>query len=514
MAVQLGVAGVVRAPSPEHDGGHGHVTPPIVGARHDGRIRDRGVGEQHGLDLGRGDVLPAADDAVDAAIDDEQSAVGIEAAEVACAHRSDSTGGGQGGGTGRSFVLAQVPAEPAGGLDQDLPHPVRVGVIDRHPDARQRPAGAVGMLERVGRRQGGCPGRRLGQAIGRDDRPSRADRPGDERGRDRASAQQHGPERRRGGRAGGRVEEPGQLRRHERDVAQRRLRVERGKLRTGIAGRDDPDRNPATDRSPQDAEAGDMPQPECQLPAGRGRQAGEPRIGACGHRAPGQDDAPGPSGGPRRQHDDGRGIRIERPVGEVLGAPGQDGLDREDRVSGARDRGAVPLRCHDERGPEHAERGVELPGHHPARDRRQDRARTQHAEHGRDRVCGRLGDDTDGRSGSATRRPNRALGSLASRLEPGPGQRAGSIDDRERATRGGRVCADEPVRCPRASTRRPIAHQTAPTNSTRNRASARSSTSTPRPPAAEPPGTHIRPESRSRPSTSRSCSSSPAVARP
>jgi hypothetical protein len=67
----------------ERDEGRAHLAQPRIGHADDLRRGDRGMREQHLLDLGRGDVLAADTEYVLAAADHAQAAVGGEHADVA-----------------------------------------------------------------------------------------------------------------------------------------------------------------------------------------------------------------------------------------------------------------------------------------------------------------------------------------------------------------------------------------------------------------------------------------------
>ncbi len=60
-----------------------HFAEPLVGRAEHRRFGDRGAGVAFRLDLGRRDILAAADDDVLLAVDDEQIAVLVEIADVA-----------------------------------------------------------------------------------------------------------------------------------------------------------------------------------------------------------------------------------------------------------------------------------------------------------------------------------------------------------------------------------------------------------------------------------------------
>ena len=77
---QLGA--VSEAPGPQRDDGHDLLAEPLVGNADDGGLGDRRVGVQHVLDLARVHVVPAADDELLLAADDEQEPVLVEIAEV------------------------------------------------------------------------------------------------------------------------------------------------------------------------------------------------------------------------------------------------------------------------------------------------------------------------------------------------------------------------------------------------------------------------------------------------
>ena len=144
MGGQRVVAGIRRA-GQQDDGGHRDLAEDGVRARDHGGVADRRVLEEDRLHLGRADVLAAADDAVETAVDDEQPALRIETAEVA----------GPDGCLGRRRCpgLAEVAREPGGALDHDLPHPVPVLAGDRDAHAGERAAGRARVVPGVPRRE-------------------------------------------------------------------------------------------------------------------------------------------------------------------------------------------------------------------------------------------------------------------------------------------------------------------------------------------------------------------------
>ena len=65
------------------DDGHHDLAPLVVGHADHADVADRGMAEQHRLDLGRIDVHAAGDDEVGAAVGEEEVAVVVDVADVA-----------------------------------------------------------------------------------------------------------------------------------------------------------------------------------------------------------------------------------------------------------------------------------------------------------------------------------------------------------------------------------------------------------------------------------------------
>src|SRR5207244_12882676 len=77
------VPAVVEAEGPVGDDERDHPLPEaVVGAPDRDRLADVGVGLEHALDLGRGDVLAAADDDVLEAAHDREPPLVVDGAEV------------------------------------------------------------------------------------------------------------------------------------------------------------------------------------------------------------------------------------------------------------------------------------------------------------------------------------------------------------------------------------------------------------------------------------------------
>ena len=123
-------------------GGDG-LAPLGVGAAEDARLGHGRVGEQGGLDLARHHVLAAGDDRVDLAAQHAQAPALVELAEVARVQGRSAT-------VGPSTTIS-----PSG------------GDLDR--DARERLAGGLGVPDL----RHGDRGARLGEPVGRRDRPAR-----------------------------------------------------------------------------------------------------------------------------------------------------------------------------------------------------------------------------------------------------------------------------------------------------------------------------------------------------
>ena len=343
----------------EDDRGDRDLPQALVPARHHGRLRDRRLGQQDGLHLRRGDVLAATHDAVLATIGDEQAAGVVEPPEVAGADRA----------LGRR--LAQVAGEPGGGLDDDLADAVRPRIVDRDANAGEWPSRARRRLACLVRRERRHARARLAQAVGRHDRPARVERPDHQRRRDRAAAEEHRAERRRWRGITGGVEQARELGRHQRDVARRRIRVERGELRLRVVRCRDPDRDPRRPCPPQHADPGHVREAQRQQPAGRRRHRREPRGRARVERGHRQHDALRRRRRPRGQHD--HPGRVQRPAGT------RDGIaaEHEDRVDEPQRRRRLP------RGPAVRQRRGDGPGAHDPEDRRRglDRCRRIDGHH-------------------------------------------------------------------------------------------------------------------------------------
>ena len=76
------VAGIGGA-WPKHDRGYRHLTPRRIRARDHRGVRDAGVRQEDGFDLGRSDVQAATDDPVGPPVHDRQASVAIQTTEVA-----------------------------------------------------------------------------------------------------------------------------------------------------------------------------------------------------------------------------------------------------------------------------------------------------------------------------------------------------------------------------------------------------------------------------------------------
>ena len=193
------VTGVRRA-GDQDDGCHRDLAEGGVRASDHGGAVDRRVLQEDGLHLGRADVLAAADDAVETAVDDVEPALRVEPTEVAGRDRRIGRRG--------PARFAEVAREPGGGLDEDLPHPVPVLAGDGDAHAGERHAGGARVVPGVLGRERRGPGSGLGQAVRRHDRPAGPQRTGDESGSDGTAAEQDGAQgRRRCGVAGG-IQDP------------------------------------------------------------------------------------------------------------------------------------------------------------------------------------------------------------------------------------------------------------------------------------------------------------------
>src|SRR5690625_6831914 len=110
-----GVGGEASALPGHHDAGH-FFAKAGVGDAQGGHFVDVGVIVEHSLDLGRGDVLPAADDDVLGPVHQEDVVFLIDVADVSGGHPAVAEGG--------SVVLRPLPVLPDGGgsLEPDLSH--------------------------------------------------------------------------------------------------------------------------------------------------------------------------------------------------------------------------------------------------------------------------------------------------------------------------------------------------------------------------------------------------------
>ena len=145
---------------------HRHFAEPLVRRAEHRRFCDRGAGVAFGLDLGRGDVLAAADDDFLLAVDDEQITVLVEVADVAGAEIS--VGGERRRGR---FRIAPIALDVRRAPDCDLTRLAGwkravIGAEDREFDDRLlRPAGRCWLGDIIAPIIGAAGRVGLGQAI-------------------------------------------------------------------------------------------------------------------------------------------------------------------------------------------------------------------------------------------------------------------------------------------------------------------------------------------------------------
>ena len=163
-------SGVTCRAALEHDHcGHRLLPLRVLATDHRG-VGDLGVAQQHLLDLGRDDVLAAADDQVVDPVLDVEEALVVDVAEVA----------------GVQPAVGVGPARSHGrALDQDL------AVEDAQVGRQQRPTGGAELAAGVGREPGSSPANRS-RSDRRSGRPSHP-------GRSPPAATPPGPGRRRPG---------------------------------------------------------------------------------------------------------------------------------------------------------------------------------------------------------------------------------------------------------------------------------------------------------------------------
>ena len=176
------------------DDDRGHRLLPLgVLAPDHGGVGDLGVAQQHLLDLGRDDVLAAADDQVVDPVLDVEEAFLVDVAEVAGVE--PAVGVGAPGATVGPWTRISPSSDP------------QVG-------GQQRPAGRAELAPGVGRGERRHLRAGLGQAVGLDHGGAAADRLFQRLLRDRAAADQDRP---RPGEVGAGVEQADEHRRHQRE---------------------------------------------------------------------------------------------------------------------------------------------------------------------------------------------------------------------------------------------------------------------------------------------------------
>ena len=258
-----------------------------------------------------------------------------------------------------------------------------------------------------------------------------------------------------------------------------------------------------------------MTQPEPEQPAGGRRQGGQPGFRAGDQRCRRQHDRLRTGGGARRQDDD-------RWRGRVDG--GQRGRGRQGRVDevlepehgqAERRHGPVePRPADDQAWLDDRGRDRQLGGRQAGRQGRGDRAKAGDTVERRDGCRGWLGQQCHPVARGDTRAGKGLRDSVRARIELAPGPARRAVDDggvRRTAVDGGRRSRGLGERREHGHGR---GHGIRPIESTRNRSSARPSSTIPSPPDPGSHGGRIRPSSTTSEPASRSCSRSPAVARP
>ncbi len=467
------------------------------------------------------DVLAAADDPVGPPVERRSGARRRRGARGRRS-RSQPSSVNVDGGRGR---VAEVAGEAARGPDLDLPDPGRVRVRRSGPRRRaaRRPA-LSGMLARPPR--SGAPSRPSRPRSGRrSGRPASRPRPPGGRG-------PAGSARRRGGRRAGSA------------AAARRRRA--SSSRASVVGTSETWLGAGRARSAATIAAGSgRARTTSGTPAAR--PARRPRARRRGRgRAPAASRSPaaGPRATPRRWRSSAaveRTAALGRPVvpevrTTTAGAAGSD-ASRWPADAGADGRPRPTRSSSASNGRPRASADAPASNPGPWTTRRGSMTSPAAREFGRGQADPERGGDrpdprdpgsaaiaAGGRHAPAARprspgstpgphEPARDRVGALVELAPGPADRP--IHDRQRrGTHAGR----RPAERRRAGARRggsPAAHpRRDPTASTRNRSSARTSRTIPSPPLPGPPGACIRPSATSSDSTSRSCSSRPAVASP
>ena len=253
---------------------------------------------EHGLHLGGVDVLAAPDDAVRAAVDDPQTA-GLRRAgrgrRSVRVHRR---------ATGRLADVSRLRDGPATTISPTPSAPGRRCVRVMPGSGRPADPGAPAPRRSAvrSRRSPSRSGRRSGRRATRLEGPF-------------TSAGGIGPPPSRtarsvsGGGGAGRVQQPGELGRNERDVAGRRVDRSARSSAGASAGGTIRIGTPSRIARHSDPQAGHVSEAQRQHPAGRRRQDAEPGVGARGHRPVGQHDGLRPPGRARGQDDHGGCLR-------------------------------------------------------------------------------------------------------------------------------------------------------------------------------------------------------------
>ena len=191
-----------------HDDGDRDLPPRRIGDADDGDLADARERGQDRLDLAGRHILAAADDQVVAPPVDHEPTAAIEPTEVP---RVEPAVGGE--GRVRRLGVIEVTGEDHRPTQMDL------AVAEPQLDAGERLADGVGAVGKLVEPQRDHPGSRLGQAVGRDDRPARCDRASHEHLRDRASAEDDGAQAVGGRGRVRRLEDRRELGGHEGGVA-------------------------------------------------------------------------------------------------------------------------------------------------------------------------------------------------------------------------------------------------------------------------------------------------------
>ncbi|GAC1669672.1 MAG: hypothetical protein NVS9B8_12600 [Candidatus Limnocylindrales bacterium] len=217
-----------------------------------------------------------------------------------------------------------------------------------------------------------------------------------------------------------------------------------------ISATSDPDRDAPRDRTPHDAEPGDVAETERQQPAARRREGRHPGVRARGHRPARQDHALRSPRRSRRQDHEGRRLWIKIRLREW------HRRGRQRRTGRGRDREAGQPRADHRRRVlgvvDHQDRRENLERHRQLGRReagghgRRDRARPEHAEDRRDRAGGRLGQDGHDLPRFDAGRADRRCQRLRSSVEVRPARDPYPVQDRGSIARHAGMGSDQGLR--------------------------------------------------------------------